>query len=71
MSRTSRACTSGSESFRPSLRTLRPSPRGSYVMTVRSGKYDASVVKPSAHIGWPIMNKGRSPASAASGAWTS
>lgn len=67
MSRTSRAWTSGTSSPRPSLRTLRPSPRGSYVTTVRSGKYEASVAKPSAHMGWPIMNNGRCPASAAVG----
>ena len=45
------AWTVGELSTRPSLRVLRPRPRGSYVTTVRSGKCDASVLKPPAVIG--------------------
>src|SRR4029079_3259557 len=55
---TSSAQTVGYVSVRPSARVLRPSPRGSYVTTVRSGKKDASVAKPPAVIGWPIMTSG-------------
>ena len=31
---------------------------GSYVITVRSGKYEANVLKPLASMGWPIMTNG-------------
>ena len=48
---TSFAWTVGELSTRPSLRVLRPRPRGSYVTTVRSGKCDANVAKPPASMG--------------------
>jgi len=41
------------------------------VITVRSGKYDASVLKPLASMGWPIMNNGGRPSAVGSGPWTS
>jgi hypothetical protein len=48
---TSSAWTVAALSTRPSLRRLRPRPRGSYVTTVRSGKCDANVANPPASIG--------------------
>ena len=68
---TSPAWTVGEWSIRPSLRMLRPSPRGSYATTVRSGKCEASVRKPVASIGWPIMTSGGRPSAVGSGPSTS
>ena len=68
---TSLAWTVGEWSLRPSLRMLRPSPRGSYVTAVRSGKCDASDRKPPASIGWPIMTSGGRPSEVGSGPATS
>jgi hypothetical protein len=68
---TSAAWRVGEFSTRPSLRVLRPRPRGSYVTTVRSGKCDANAAKPLAVIGWPIISSGGRPSAGRRGPWTS
>jgi hypothetical protein len=52
----SSAWSSGVDSLAPSVRSLRPVPRGSYVTTVRSRKCSARVVNPPASIGDPIIS---------------
>ncbi len=52
----SSACSSGVVTVAPSVRRLRSAPRGSYVTTVRSAKYMASVPNPAAPIGEPISS---------------
>ena len=54
-------CSAGERSSRPSLRVLRPRPRGSHVTTVRSSKNVARVSKPRASMGWPIISSGSRP----------
>ena len=57
---TSSAWTSGVIGWAGSWAVLRSLPRGSYVTTVRSVKWPASVGKPLAPIGEPIRNSGGS-----------
>jgi hypothetical protein len=54
----SSACSSGVDPLAPSVRSLRLTPRGSYVTTVRSRKCPARVVNPLASIGEPIISSG-------------